>query len=83
MLSGAADDLLVIASERTDFFDVLQRFPGTSSVEVRLDRRRGQRRREPSATVSDERRQQDRRRRDVDEELRTVGWVFIPADQRG
>ena len=82
MSVGRNDDLLVIASERADFFDVLQRFPGSTSVEVRLDRRRGERRRD-GAVVGDDRRRQDRRQRRIDEELRTVGWVFIPADQRG
>ena len=46
------------------------------------DRRRGERRRSAEPT-GEERRRQDRRSRDVTEELRSVGWVFIPAAERG
>ena len=75
-------DLLIIASERTAFFEVLQRFPDTASVEVRLDRRRRERRRTLQPSTSEERRRLDRRALDVSDLLRTVGWVFIPAAQR-
>lgn len=78
----APNDLLIIASARTDFFDVLQHFPDSASIEVRLDRRRGPRRRTPEILTSDERRRRDRRSLDVSEELRTVGWVFVPAAER-
>ena len=82
MTPGPDDDLLIIASERADFFDVVQRFRDTASVEVRLDRRRGERRRAPQSPTSEERRRHDRRELDVSEQLRTVGWVFIPGSQR-
>jgi hypothetical protein len=82
MTPGPDDDLLIIASERADFFDVVQRFRDTASVEVRLDRRRGERRRAPQFSTSEERRRHDRRALDVSEQLRTVGWVFIPGAQR-
>ena len=80
---AATDDLLIIASARADFFDVVQRIRADSvSVEVRLDRRRGERRRAADAAPRDERRRADRRSRDVSEELERVGWVFIPAAER-
>jgi hypothetical protein len=77
-------DLLIIASTRVDFFNVVQRFPGSASLEVRLDRRREQRRRStaPPAASDDERRRRDRRVRAISDELRTVGWAFVPASER-
>jgi len=38
-------ELLIIARARAEFFSVVQRFPDAASLEVHLDRRRGQRRR--------------------------------------
>ena len=76
------NDLLIIASARTDFFDVLRHIPGTTSVEVHLDRRRGQRRTAQGPSPGEERRQRDRRTLDVSEQLRVVGWAFIPAAER-
>jgi hypothetical protein len=76
------NDLLIIASARTDFFDVLAHIPGTTSVEVHLDRRRGQRRSAQELSTSEERRRRDRRALDVSEQLRVVGWAFIPAAER-
>jgi hypothetical protein len=81
-MAPAQHDLLIIASARADFFDVLQHFPDSVSIEVRLNRRRGQRRRTREPSTSDERRRRDRRAIDVSEELRVVGWVFIPAAER-
>ena len=77
------DDLLIIADPRADFFEIVQRFRTGASIEVRLDRRRGERRRETDSQVAPERRTSERRKRDVSEQLRTVGWVFIPASERG
>jgi hypothetical protein len=76
-------DLLIIASARADFFDIVRRFPDAVSLEVRLDRRHGQRRRfADAAAASDERRRRDRRARDISYQLRTVGWAFVPASER-
>jgi hypothetical protein len=77
-------ELLIIARARADFFNVVQRFPGSASLEVRLDRRREQRRRStaPPAASDDERRRRDRRVRAISDELRTVGWAFVPASER-
>ena len=76
-------DLLIIASARVDFFNVVQRFPGSASLEVRLDRRREQRRRstDPAAASDNERRRGHRRVRAISDELRTVGWAFVPASE--
>jgi hypothetical protein len=79
---SAQNDLLIIASARTDFFDVLRRIPGTTSVEVHLDRRRAQRRQAQDLSITEERRRRDRRILDVSEQLRVVGWAFIPAAER-
>ena len=76
------EDLPIITRERVAFCDVAQRFSGTSRVEIRLDRRHGERRRAPHGSSSDERRRRDRRAPQVDDELRTVGWGFIPATHR-
>ena len=76
-------DLLIIASARVHFFDVVRRFPESVSLEVRLDRRHGQRRRSTDpAAAGDERRRRDRRTRDISDQLRTVGWAFVPASER-
>jgi hypothetical protein len=75
-------DLLILSSACTDFFELVQRFPDPAGLEVRLDRRVGQRR--PStdpATPSDDRRL-DRRARDIRDQLRTVGWAFVPGAGR-
>ena len=74
------EDLLIIARERV----VVPRFSQmASSVEIRLDSRRIERRRAPVGISADERRRRDRRALDVSEQLRAAGWVFIPAAQRG
>ncbi len=80
---AAQNDLLIIASAQMDFFEVLRRVPGTTSVEVRLDRRRQQRRQTPESATRDERRRRDRRMRDVSDQLSRVGWAFVPGSERG
>ena len=76
-------DLLIVASAGADFFDVVRHFPHAVSLEVRLDRRHGQRRRfAHPAETSDERRRRDRRARDISDQLSTVGWAFVPASER-
>ena len=77
-----SQELLIIASARADFFSVVQRFPDAASLEVHLDRRRGQRRRSDPAAASEERRQRDRRACDISDQLRTDGWAFVPASER-
>ena len=76
-------ELLIIARARADFFSVVQRFPDAASLEVHLDRRRGQRRRSADpAAASEERRRRDRRACDISDQLRTDGWAFVPASER-
>jgi hypothetical protein len=76
-------DLVIIAPDPTVFRDLLDRFDTTDAqIEIRLDRRRAERRRDLGSVLREQRRGQDRRTRDVSEPLRTVGWVMIPADQR-
>ena len=76
-------ELLIIERARADFFNVVQRFPNAASLEVRLDRRRGQRRRSTDpAAASHERRRRDRRACDISDQLRTDGWAFVPALER-
>jgi len=76
-------DLLIVATARADFFALVHQFPDAASIEVRVDRRREERRRstEPAA-AGDERRRRDRRSRDINDQLRTVGWAFVPAGER-
>jgi len=75
-------DLLILSSACTDFFELVQRFPDAAALEVRLDRRQRQRRLSAdSAPPSDDRRR-DRRERDIRDQLRTVGWAFVPAAVR-
>jgi hypothetical protein len=76
-------ELLIIARARADFFSVVQRFPDAASLEVHLDRRRGQRRRSADpAAASEERRRRDRRACDISDQLRTDGWAFVPPSER-
>ena len=73
------DDLLILATERV----VVPSFPATTgSIEIRLDSRRMERRRAHESSTSDERRRRDRRSLDVTNQLRSVGWAFIPAAHR-
>ena len=81
--SVSGRDLVIIAPDPTVFRDLLHRFEATDAqVEIRLDRRRNERRRGPGSSARAERRLHDRRLRDVTEPLRTTGWVVIPAAQR-
>jgi DNA-binding response OmpR family regulator len=73
-------DLLIVARERVGIHDVLQRFGDSADrVEIRLDLRRGERRRAPLGAPGHERRRSDRREFDVTAQLRTDGWAFVPA----
>jgi hypothetical protein len=73
-------DLLIIGRERV----VVPRFGDMgSTVEIRMDSRRLERRRVPLSSSSEEdRRRRDRRSLDVSDQLRAVGWVFITAAHR-
>ena len=76
-------DLIIIAPDRVDMRDLVDRFPDMAArYDVLIDRRWRERRSAEPASAGAERRRQDRRRLDVSERLRTNGWVVIPAAQR-
>ena len=78
-----SQDLLLVARQRIDFYDVVQRFRTTAAgVDIRLDRRRRERRHSAQAWSGDERRHHERRALDVAGALQSVGWVFIDAADR-
>jgi hypothetical protein len=73
--------LFVVASGRGDLVDLLQRqFADVAdAVEIVSDRRAGERRRRPTP-VDNDRRVTDRRQRDVQADLRTIGWALVRRD---
>ncbi len=73
-------DLLIVARNEPELYEYLkQRFVGRPDVEVILDRRVGERRREQVATSSERRRGGDRRERpQVDEDIKTLGFAVVP-----
>ena len=77
-------DLVIVTPERAAFQDLLEQLGDTDErVEIRLDRRRGERRHAQESSASEERRRrEDRRRLDLSEPLRRAGWVLIPAARR-
>jgi hypothetical protein len=70
--------IFIVAWNRPDLWDYWKRwFSGVETVDVVLDRRRGERRRVPRA-VEPERRQTERRSQPgVDDELRTAGFAIV------
>jgi len=70
--------LFVVASGRGDLVDLLQRqFADVAdAVEIVPDRRTGERRTH-AVRVGVDRRVGERRTRDVDEDLRSMGWALI------
>ena len=77
-------DLVIVIPERAAFQDVLEQLGDTDErIEIRLDRRRGERRHAQESSASGERRRrEDRRTLDLSEPLRSAGWVLIPAAAR-
>ena len=76
---ATVEDLLIVARERV----VVPRLTGTAArLEIRLESRRTERRRESDALANEERRQRDRRAVDVGDQLREHGWVFLSAARR-
>ena len=83
MAGPTVPDLVIVAPDRAAFKDLLSHFDRTDeSVEICLDRRRGQRRSLPQDVARERRRRRDRRTLDVSEPLRATGWVVIPAARR-
>ena len=67
--------LMIVARDRPDLYDRLrQEFGRDRAVAVVLDRRFGQRR-HAALAVSAEQRRLERRRRDLDDDLRRLGWA--------
>ena len=80
----AKQDLLIVSRDRVGIDDILQRFGGNpTNIEVRLDLRRGQRRRRTRFLPRGERRRAERRALDVEHWLHSDGWAFVPAAARG
>ena len=76
-------DLLIIARDRVGIDDVLQRLGDVAAnVEIRLDCRRGERRRVLPALRGLERRRADRRAPGVNYQLQMEGGAFMPAIHR-
>ena len=77
----AAKQIFVVARDREKLFDYAKRaFSGNSSVEVVLDRRRGERR-GADKTGSPDRRRGDRRlMNEIDNHLRALGWAVVRLD---
>jgi len=67
--------LMIVARDRPDLYDRLTReFGRDRAVAVVLDRRFGQRRRTEVAVTTEQRRA-ERRRRDIEDDLRRLGWA--------
>ena len=73
-----ASHVFIVAWNRPDLWDYWKRwFTGVETVEVILDRRRGERRR-ARQTFEPERRQTDRRGpAGVEDELRSLGFAIV------
>lgn len=69
--------VFVVSRQQPERYDFLKRaFSDEETVEIVLDRRRGQRRRE-SVTSDTERRRSDRRTMDRNGEIDRLGWTLI------
>lgn len=73
--------LLVVARDRQKLYEYARRaFAGNPSVEVVLDRRRGERRKADRPGASDRRRGDRRLMLEVEDHLRTTGWAIVRLD---
>lgn len=69
--------LFVVADSETRLYESLRKsFADEDSVEIVLDRRRGDRRRD-SLPVTEERRRGPRRTHDIANDLRRIGWAVV------
>lgn len=69
--------LFLVAWDRPDLWDYLRRwFSGIENVQVVLDRRRGTQRQRVQVHAADRRRSDRRRQTDLDDELRSDGFVI-------
>lgn len=73
--------LLVVARENPHIYEYLKRmFAGNETLEVVMDRRKGDRRAQGAAQLPERRRSADRRRQEVDQHLRALGWAIVMLD---
>ena len=74
-----ASVLMIVARDRTELYERLrQEFANDRAVAVVMDRRYGQRRR-ATVAVTPEQRRAERRRRDIEDDLRRLGWATARA----
>jgi hypothetical protein len=74
-------ELFIVARDRADLYRYLsQTFADAENVEVVWDRRAGERRRASERPQPDRRRRDRRTRAAVDEELKRVGYSFLPVE---
>jgi hypothetical protein len=79
--SQPAKQIFVVARDREKLFDYAKRaFSGNSSVEVVLDRRRGERRGSDKTGSPDRRRGDRRLMNEIDNHLRALGWAVVRLD---
>jgi hypothetical protein len=77
----AAKQIVVVARDRQKLFEYAKRaFSGNSSVEVVLDRRRGERRNAEKTSSPDRRRGDRRLMNEIDNHLRALGWAVVRLD---
>jgi hypothetical protein len=77
-----ARKLIIVARQHGDLYHYLRKRFAERRIEVILDRRRGERRRQ-TVPVGEERRRQDRRlRRDIDARLRSRSHVIVTLPYR-
>jgi hypothetical protein len=71
----------IVATEDQALYEYLTReFAGRPDVEVIIDRRRGERRRERLARTPERRRQDRRSRSRIDDDLGMLGFTVIPVE---
>jgi hypothetical protein len=74
--------LFLVARDQPDLYLSLQReFADEPDIEVMLDRRLGQRRRERLNSGPERRRSDRRARPNVDLHLRSIGWAVVHPDR--
>lgn len=73
--------LLVVAQENPHIYEYLKRmFAGNETLEVVMDRRKGDRRGQGMSQLPERRRSSDRRRQEIDHQLRALGWAIVLLD---
>ena len=86
MTTRSETNVLMIVSRQnsTLYTYACSEFEGLGKeIDVVLDRRRGERRRQPSAASGTERRQADRRAYAIDEDLKGIGWALVRRNAPG